>query len=76
MFPVYEECQLTFLDPDTDMGSKVSRCIVQTTMDDDCATDEEIMVSSQKLMKRELEASITKFIKMNKAERQEYVRNS
>ena len=67
---------MTFLDPSTEMGRRVSKSIVQTSIDDDCATDEEIMTGSQQVMIRELTASINKYLTLGKAEVADYVKNS
>ena len=60
-FPVYMDHQLRFLDQSTEIGRMVSKSIVQTTIDDDCATDDEIQDSSQRSLARELHLSITKY---------------
>lgn len=53
-FPVYMDHQLRFLDKSTAIGRTVSKSIVETTIDDDCATDEEIQESSARSLAREL----------------------
>lgn len=41
-FPLYNDSDLHFLDPDTEMGRKIGVSIVQADFDDDVATDEDM----------------------------------
>ena len=54
-FPVYMDHQLKFLDKTTEIGRVISRSIVETTIDDDCASDDEIVEHSKKSLSKELQ---------------------
>ena len=49
-FPLYDEENLPFTDyvVDKHLGRKLSQFIVETNMDDDCATDDEMVERSVK----------------------------
>ena len=60
-FPLYDDCNLPFLDKDTEMGRKISRCIVEADYDDDCATDEDTAYNAITLLEKELNQTINQY---------------
>lgn len=60
-FDLYDNDDLPFLDKSTEVGRMVSKNIVQSTLDDDVMTDEEMIECANRVLKREVEKSIKQF---------------
>lgn len=61
-FPLYQDEDLRFLDPSTDIGRQIGKSIVQQDFDDDCNTDEEMMNTATRVLQKELARGITNFL--------------
>ena len=62
-FPLYDDYQLSFLDPSTSIGQEISRSIVRAEFDDDVATDDDMKANAERLLHRELGSCIDKYLK-------------
>ena len=60
-FDLYNNCDLPFLDSNTEVGRMVSQNIVQQNLDDDVMTDDEMIMCADKILKREVEKAIKMF---------------
>lgn len=60
-FDIYDNADLPFLDQKTEVGRMVSKNIVQSTLDDDVMTDEEMINAANKILGREVERAIRMF---------------
>ena len=49
-FPMYNDSELKFLDPNTKIGRQIGKSIVEAEFDDDCNTDEEMQMNASRLL--------------------------
>ena len=57
-FDLYDERDLPFLDRSTEVGRMVSRNIVQSSLDDDVMTDDDMIECANRVLSRELDKAI------------------
>ena len=60
-FDIYENADLPFLDKNTEVGKMVSKNIVQSTLDDDVMTDDEMIQCANRILKNEVQKAIKMF---------------
>ena len=57
-FDLYDERDLGFVDPQTNIGQQLCQNLIEMTMDDDCLTDEETMLGAQKMLEYDLKEAV------------------
>ena len=57
-FDLYEESDLPFLDPSTEIGREVSKKIVQSSLDDDVMSDDDTITCATSILQKELSKAI------------------
>ena len=57
-FDLYNDADLPMLDKSTDVGRMVSKNIVQSSLDDDVMTDDEMIACANKVLTREVDKAI------------------
>ena len=60
-FDLYNDADLPMLDKSTSVGRMVSKNIVQSSLDDDVMTDDEMISCANKVLNREVEKAIKQF---------------
>ena len=60
-FDLYNEEDLPFLNKKTEIGRMVSKNIVQSSLDDDVMTDEEMIECANRVLKKEVDRAIRQF---------------
>ena len=68
---MYEDKDLRFLDPNTEIGLEIGNTMVQADFDDDCDTDKEMQENASRVLQKELARGITNFLQA-KYDRQEH----
>ena len=75
-FPLFDDHQLPFLDRDTEIGAEISRSIVRADFDDDVATDDNMEQNATRIMNRELQRGIDKFLVLKtQGKEREWIKN-
>ena len=69
---MYNDADLPMLDKSTTVGRMVSKNIVQSSLDDDVMTDEEMIDCANKVLSREVEKAIKQY---NNGLDREYIKN-
>lgn len=57
-FDMFSEEELPFLSTETEMGSQLRRCVIDSNMDDDVMTDDELALGAKVMLQRSLEEAI------------------
>ncbi len=61
-FTMYNESDLPFLDPKNAQSALIRDNIIRGDVDDDCQTDDEQRSDAKKMLRREVDSAITKFL--------------
>ena len=59
---MFSEEELPFLSTETEMGSQLRRCVIDSNMDDDVMTDDELAQGAKVMLQRSLEEAILDFV--------------
>ena len=60
-FDLIDEEDLPFLDKGTDIGLQLRRCVIDSSMDDDVMTDDELTQGAQAMLLQSLREAVDEF---------------